>query len=95
MGSVRIAAFPNVFATVLPRLLRRFRTLHPGIDVIALEADDCEAEGWLEARSSIPESTLPENWKGLRVVAIDPPLFRRSGLMAALGHQLSLDLLRA
>lgn len=48
-GSIRIAAFPSVFATVLPPLLRRFRSLHPGIKVVALETDDREVEVWLEA----------------------------------------------
>ncbi|MTJ81248.1 MAG: LysR family transcriptional regulator [Telmatospirillum sp.] len=46
-GSLRIAAFPSVFATVLPSLLRRFRILHPGINLIALETDDREVEVWL------------------------------------------------
>lgn len=48
-GSIRIAALPSVFATVLPPLLRRFRSLHPGIKVVALETDDREVEVWLEA----------------------------------------------
>lgn len=48
-GSLRIAAFPSVFASVLPPLLRRFRLLHPGIEVVALETDDREVEAWLEA----------------------------------------------
>lgn len=51
VGSVRIAAFPSVFATVLPPLLRRFRSLHPGIELIALETDDREVETWLKAGS--------------------------------------------
>jgi DNA-binding transcriptional LysR family regulator len=46
--SLRIAAFPSVFATVLPSLLRRFRSLHPSINVVALETDDREVETWLE-----------------------------------------------
>lgn len=50
-GSLRIAAFPSVFATVLPPLLRRFRSRHPGIDVIVLETDDREVEAWLAAGS--------------------------------------------
>ncbi|MFJ7441330.1 LysR family transcriptional regulator [Methylorubrum thiocyanatum] len=50
-GSLRIAAFPSVLATVLPPLLRRFRTRHPGIDVIALETDDREVKAWLAAGS--------------------------------------------
>lgn len=177
-GSIRIAAFPSVFATVLPPLLRRFRQLHPGIDVIALETDDREVEVWLEAGSVdlgvvlnpapdshavligqdewvaalpaghrlarraslsfpdiahepfvlatggchtharslaeaanvlladvrmevrdwasaialvregagvsiVPESTLPEKRKGLRVTQLNPPQFRRFGLMAS------------
>ncbi|WP_338829759.1 LysR family transcriptional regulator [Bradyrhizobium sp. 27S5] len=49
LGSVRLAAFPSVFATVMPLLLRRFRTLHPGIQLVALETDDREVEAWLAA----------------------------------------------
>lgn len=48
-GAIRIAAFPSVFATVLPPLLRRFRSRHPGIEVVALETDDREVMAWLEA----------------------------------------------
>lgn len=183
-GSIRIAAFPSVFATVLPPLLRRFRLLHPGIDVVALETDDREVEVWLEAgavdlgvvlnpapdssavligqdewvaalpaghrlgrRGSlsfselvsepfvlatggchihartlaeaaslsladvrmevrdwssaialvregvgvgiVPESTLPEKRKGLRVARLDPPLFRQFGLVVAHGRKTS------
>ncbi len=181
-GSMRIAAFPSVFATVLPRLLRRFRSLHPDINVVALETDDREVELWLEAGtvdlgvvlnppttsaavpigqdawigvlpaahrlarrsalslaelaaepfvlatggchvharslakaadlsltdvrmevrdwasaialvregvgvSLVPESTLPEKRKGLRVMRLIPPLFRRFGLIAAPGRK--------
>jgi DNA-binding transcriptional LysR family regulator len=173
---VRIAAFPSVFATILPPLLRRFRVLHPEIDLVVLETDDREVEAWLETGvvdlgvvlnpqpgsrailigqdawvgvlpaahrlgrravlslaelvaepfvlatggchahagalaqmaglsltdvrievrdwtsaialvregvglSIVPESTLPEKRKGLRVARIDPPLCRRFGLM--------------
>lgn len=49
IASLRIAAFPSVFATVLPPLLRRFRALHPGIEAVLLETDDREVERWLEA----------------------------------------------
>lgn len=185
IGSVRIAAFPSVFATVLPPLLRRFRLLYPDIELVALETDDREVEAWLESGvvdlgvvlnpspdstavligedawigilptahplahqsrlslaelaaepfvlatggchvharslmdaanltltdvrievrdwvsaialvregigvSLVPESTLPENQKGLRTVQLDPPLYRRFGLMTAPGHELSI-----
>ncbi|SFV17404.1 DNA-binding transcriptional regulator, LysR family [Methylobacterium sp. 174MFSha1.1] len=46
-GSLRLAAFLSVFATVLPPLLRRFRTRHPEVALVALEADDREVETWL------------------------------------------------
>ncbi|APE45806.1 LysR family transcriptional regulator (plasmid) [Sulfitobacter alexandrii] len=46
-GKLRLAAFPSVFSTLLPPLLRRFRDLHPGIEVVALEASDAEIETWL------------------------------------------------
>jgi DNA-binding transcriptional LysR family regulator len=180
--SLRIAAFPSVFATVLPPLLRRFRSLHPGIDLVLLETDDREVETWLRtcavdlgvvlnpypesgavligedawvgvlpsghrlARRStlsladlaaepfvlatggchvhagtlakaaglllgdirmevrdwtsavalvregvgvgiVPESTLPEKRKGLRMARIEPPLCRSFGLMAATGRK--------
>lgn len=195
-GSIRIAAFPSVFATVLPPLLRRFRSRHPGVEVVALETDDREVEAWLKAGtvdlgvvlnpaparaavplgqdawtailpashrlgrrgvlslkelaaepfvlatggchvhartlakaaglsltdvkmevrdwasavalvregagvSLVPESTLPEKRKDLRVARLDPPLYRRFGLMSAPGRRpsrpahLMLDLARA
>jgi DNA-binding transcriptional LysR family regulator len=50
-AAIRLAGFPSVFATVLPPLLRRFRTLHPGIDLVPLETDDMEVETWLTAGS--------------------------------------------
>src|SRR5690606_30401842 len=46
-GTLRLAAFPSVFSTLLPPLLRRFKELHPGIEVVALEASDAEIEIWL------------------------------------------------
>lgn len=46
-GRVCLASFPSTFTTLLPPLLRRFRELHPGIDVVALEASDQEIETWL------------------------------------------------
>lgn len=48
-GSIRIAAFPSVFATFLPPLLRRFRAQHPGIKVVTLETDDREVMAWLNS----------------------------------------------
>ena len=42
--TLRLASFPMVFATVLPPVLRRFRQLHPAIDVVSLEASDDEVE---------------------------------------------------
>ncbi|AML52609.1 LysR family transcriptional regulator [Falsihalocynthiibacter arcticus] len=48
-GRLRLAAFPSVFHTLLPPLLRRFQELHPGIEVVTLEASDTEIEAWLAA----------------------------------------------
>lgn len=48
-GVLRLASFPMVFSTILPPVLRRFRQLHPGIEVIALEASDSEVEDLLAA----------------------------------------------
>ncbi|MFC6643916.1 MULTISPECIES: LysR family transcriptional regulator [Sulfitobacter] len=46
-GKLRLAAFPSVFSTLLPPLLRRFKELHPGLEIVALEASDVEIETWL------------------------------------------------
>lgn len=46
-GRIRVAAFPSVFALLLPPLLRQFRRLHPGIEVVALEGGDDEVDAWL------------------------------------------------
>jgi DNA-binding transcriptional LysR family regulator len=48
-GALRLAAFPSVFATVLPPLLRRFRSLYPDVDLVALETDDREVGVWLQS----------------------------------------------
>ncbi|MEN5256625.1 LysR family transcriptional regulator [Pseudomonas protegens] len=49
-GSVRLAGFPMVLATFLPPLLRRFKQLYPGIEVVQLEVSDDEVETLLEAQ---------------------------------------------
>ncbi|MGK3226629.1 LysR family transcriptional regulator [Enterobacter soli] len=46
-GRIRLASFPSVTSTFLPRLLRDFKRLHPGIDVVVLEGTDEEVEEWL------------------------------------------------
>lgn len=46
-GRIRLASFPSVTSTFLPRLLRDFKRLHPGIDVVVLEGSDEEVEEWL------------------------------------------------
>jgi DNA-binding transcriptional LysR family regulator len=48
-GTLRLASFPMVFSTILPPVLRRFRQLHPAIDVVSLEASDDEVETLLAA----------------------------------------------
>ncbi|MDK1394522.1 LysR family transcriptional regulator [Pseudomonas protegens] len=49
-GSVRLAGFPMVLATFLPPLLRRFKQLYAGIEVVQLEVSDDEVETLLEAQ---------------------------------------------
>jgi DNA-binding transcriptional LysR family regulator len=39
-GTIRLASFPMVLATLLPPLLRQFNRLYPGIQVVALVSDD-------------------------------------------------------
>jgi len=46
-GAVRIAAFPTASSTLVPRLLRRMRELHPGIATTYIEAEPPEALGML------------------------------------------------
>ncbi|MFL1553223.1 LysR family transcriptional regulator [Pseudomonas sp. D47] len=48
-GSIRIASFPMVLATVLTPLLRRFRQLNPGIEVTTLDVTDSEVHTLLDA----------------------------------------------
>ena len=48
-GCIRLASFPSVTSTLLPGLLRDFKRLHPGIDVVILEGSDEEVEEWLAA----------------------------------------------
>lgn len=48
-GVLRLASFPMVFSTILPPVLRRFRQLHPAIEVLPLEASDSEIEDLLAA----------------------------------------------
>ncbi|MGV2895357.1 LysR family transcriptional regulator [Achromobacter sp. AGC78] len=50
-GTLRLASFPMVFSTILPPVLRRFRQLHPAIDVVSLEASDDEVETLLAANT--------------------------------------------
>ncbi|WP_336235407.1 LysR family transcriptional regulator [Achromobacter dolens] len=48
-GVLRLASFPMVFSTILPPVLRRFRQLHPAVEVVPLEASDSEIETLLAA----------------------------------------------
>lgn len=48
-GTIRLASFPMVLATFLPPLLRQFKRLYPGIEVVALEVSDDEVEALLDA----------------------------------------------
>ncbi|HAT1612653.1 TPA: LysR family transcriptional regulator [Raoultella planticola] len=48
-GRIRLASFPSVTSTLLPGLLRDFKRLHPGIEVVVLEGSDEEVEEWLAA----------------------------------------------
>jgi len=48
-GRIRLASFPSVTSTLLPGLLRNFKRLHPGIEVVILEGTDEEVEEWLAA----------------------------------------------
>lgn len=46
-GTVRIAAFPTASSTIVPRLLRAMRQLHPGVTVTYIEAEPPESLGML------------------------------------------------
>jgi DNA-binding transcriptional LysR family regulator len=92
-GALRLAGFPSVFATILPPLLRRFRTLHPGIALVPLETDDMEVEAWLAAGSidlgvvlnpSPSRDAVPlgrDAW--IPILPMAHPLARRSSLTFA------------
>ena len=46
-GRIRLASFPSVLASVLPRMAEAFRRRRPGIELVALEGTDEEVERWL------------------------------------------------
>lgn len=48
-GRIRLASFPSVLATVLPKMAGTFKRRHPGIELVALEGTDEEVEQWLAA----------------------------------------------
>ncbi|WP_071888618.1 LysR family transcriptional regulator [Pantoea vagans] len=48
-GRIRLASFPSVTSTLLPGLLRSFKRLHPGMEVVVFEGTDEEVEEWLAA----------------------------------------------
>jgi len=48
-GRIRLGSFPSVTSTLLPGLLRSFKRLHPGMEVVVLEGTDEEVEEWLAA----------------------------------------------
>ncbi|GBO50017.1 LysR family transcriptional regulator [Pectobacterium versatile] len=48
-GRIHLASFPSVISRLLPGLLRDFRRMHPGIELVALEGTDEEVEEWLAA----------------------------------------------
>lgn len=48
-GSLRLAGFPVVLATLLAPLLQRFKQRYPGIEVITLEVSDDEVQSLLDA----------------------------------------------
>ncbi|EXF94275.1 LysR family transcriptional regulator [Pseudomonas fluorescens HK44] len=68
-GTIRLASFPMVLATLLPPLLRQFNQLYPGIEVVALEVSDNEVEALLGA-----------GLVDLGVV-LNPPLERNAGIL--------------
>jgi DNA-binding transcriptional LysR family regulator len=48
-GRIRLASFPSVRTTMLPKIITAFRRRHPGIELVALEGTDEEVEQWLAA----------------------------------------------
>jgi len=87
-GRIRLASFPSVISTLLPDLLRHFRRLHPGIELVALEGTDEEVEEWLAADTvdlGVVLNPAPERdpvivgrdaW--VAVMPVSHPLARRS-----------------
>ncbi|MCU1748328.1 LysR family transcriptional regulator [Pseudomonas sp. 6D_7.1_Bac1] len=95
-GTIRLASFPMVLATFLPPLLRQFKQLYPGIQVVALEVSDNEVEALLSTGLidlGVVLNPPPERNAGIlgrdtwvAVLPIANPLARRThehGLMLA------------
>lgn len=88
-GTLRLASFPMVLAAFLPPLLRRFKQLYPGIQVVALEVSDDEVEALLSAQLvdlGVVLNPAPVRNAGLlgrdtwvAVLPLGHPLARRAG----------------
>ena len=96
-GRIRLASFPSVLATVLPKMVGTFKRRHPGIELVALEGTDEEVEQWLAADTielGVVLNPAPERgaviigrdaW--VAIVPVDHPLGRRASAQGvALGE---------
>ncbi|MEZ0603874.1 LysR family transcriptional regulator [Paraburkholderia sp. IW21] len=46
-GRIKLATFPSVFTSLLPRFLQSFGQQYPGINVVSLDGTDDEIKAWL------------------------------------------------
>jgi DNA-binding transcriptional LysR family regulator len=90
-GRLRVAAFPSACATLMPLAVRRFRELHPGVELSLLPADPDDAlrllrTGEADVALSIEATfacTTPDDIE--RVELLDDPMY----IMLPAGHPLA------
>jgi len=90
-GRLRVAAFPSACATLMPLAVRRFRQLHPGVELSLLPAEPDEGLRLLRtgeadvALSIEPAFATPPADGVERVELLDDPMY----IMLAAGHPLA------